>query len=861
MTLPESRQSDRHTYRRAFAVVELVKTSRRCNATASSTGRGEFVGATVELRPGGGSWPLDPSGQAAFLLRQSGFFSTHLMLLLSVIPFPLVLAVDCAAPPGPRWATFRSGVRWCWRTSLSRSCVGRHRLSSAGHHSTAGQWRSLVMVIIVCSSRRGLRSPSGRRARSRYGSRFGLMDRVRRLSGEDRFWIAILVAIFGLLVASGFFYRPCFRRLAGIPPPPRRTLDPEPHGGSIRHRTISSRWISHPSPSTPGAPAPAVGKRPIDACMELLAALVSIVGVSELARLLGASRSTEIAASVICATIPSGILLATSTDNDYLAAATGIGVLIILTAFSFEGRWGYRAVALGAAIGLGTWPNPPCQPCWDRPWWPCSQWPCTGRCGRGEDENTLENGIAQVAVIAASTIAIVGVFLSSTDEVFGTWSADNEGPDQLTNHQRRGLGANVTASTAANFGIGDGVAGLQPTSARWRWPTAAYLFGLRCLHQQPPLRWHPARRTFEVSHYTLDQRIAAYGANPWNVLLAVSSHVVLFVVAGRGRRVASVAGACASLGCGFLLLTGIGKWKPYDVRFQLPLFVATSAVIAVALSMFPRLVTRLVLVGLVISCLPELFNNAEQPLVPPYLYHRVLLGGLFRAVQPATRSLTSTRLSDRHDDVGPIDVHTRSNRQLGRFRVPAVGRPAARALRGCPQRLQCRQRHAKVGAHPTDHARRSPSRASNRSLRTTGRSMCSRATWPFPSTCKAPTIQTAIRRFQSTVRGERCCRMVVGAGRHGTFPFWSPVDHSTCSAFLRSRSNVAPLGAHSSSINRSPLRGQRTVGTHDNGDHTIEADSIFARVVTRIDIDVEPNGVAHRRLLTLERRDLTATRS
>ena len=89
-----------------------------------------------------------------------------------------------------------------------------------------------------------------------------------------------------------------------------------------------------------------------DACMQLLAALVSIVGVSELARLLGASRSTQIAASVICATIPSGILLATSTENDYFAAATGIGLLIILAAFSFGRRWGYRAVALGAAMGL-----------------------------------------------------------------------------------------------------------------------------------------------------------------------------------------------------------------------------------------------------------------------------------------------------------------------------------------------------------------------------------------------------------------------------------------------------------------------------------------------------------------------------
>ena len=96
--------------------------------------------------------------------------------------------------------------------------------------------------------------------------------------------------------------------------------------------------------------------------MQLLAALVSIVGVSELARLLGASRSTQIAASVICATIPSGILLATSTENDYFAAATGVGLLIILVAFSLRRPVGISSHCARCGDGpVPTWRNPPCQ--------------------------------------------------------------------------------------------------------------------------------------------------------------------------------------------------------------------------------------------------------------------------------------------------------------------------------------------------------------------------------------------------------------------------------------------------------------------------------------------------------------------
>ena len=45
--------------------------------------------------------------------------------------------------------------------------------------------------------------------------------------------------------------------------------------------------------------------------------------------------------------------------------------------------------------------------------------------------------------------------------------------------------------------------------------------------------------------------------------------------------------------------------------------VAVSAVIAVTMSIFPRWVTRLVLVGLVLSCLPQLLDNTEAQLYLP----------------------------------------------------------------------------------------------------------------------------------------------------------------------------------------------------------------------------------------------------
>ncbi len=80
-----------------------------------------------------------------------------------------------------------------------------------------------------------------------------------------------------------------------------------------------------------------------DGFVSLFATLICVAGSSELARLLGADRHTQILAAVLFATIPSVILLAPSTENDPMAAAIGIGFLIIALSFSFNRRWLWQA--------------------------------------------------------------------------------------------------------------------------------------------------------------------------------------------------------------------------------------------------------------------------------------------------------------------------------------------------------------------------------------------------------------------------------------------------------------------------------------------------------------------------------------
>jgi hypothetical protein len=447
------------------------------------------------------------------------------------------------------------------------------------------------------------------------------MKPTKRLTSEDRFWIAVLTVMFGLLVASGFLHAPFYA------------------DSMVYHLARVEHWIqnrsvaffaTHYLAQIEFSPLSEYnlahlhllsGTDRLDACMELLGALVSVVGVSELARLLGGSRSTQIAASVICATIPSGVLLATSTDNGYFAAATGIGVLVILTSFSVGKRWVYRAIALGAALGL------------------CYLAKSTmvllmapvvvfslaivgfRQVQKDEIEETLRRGFYVVVVVGASTLAVAGVFLAQTERLFGTYRG-SETRDLISSPITiGGLAANIDRATAANFQIGDGVAGVQTYVSKFAlgaFGHAYSLFGVSMNDPRYASTLHSA--TFAPGNYTLTQRVPAVGANPWDILLALSAAIILVVTVSRGRREFRRAlVVCLGLGCGYLLVTGVSKWAPYNVRYQLPFFVAIAAVIAVALSIFPRWVTRIVLVGLVLSCLPQLLDNTEAQLVP--LYH------------------------------------------------------------------------------------------------------------------------------------------------------------------------------------------------------------------------------------------------
>jgi 4-amino-4-deoxy-L-arabinose transferase-like glycosyltransferase len=497
-------------------------------------------------------------------------------------------------------------------------------LTSVGHNFTfgvvAGVWGVLVIVLLVAA-----RNPL-RRLANRAGTEGGFRARVRgyldNLSVEDRIWLGVLVAIFGILIAIGFEYLPSnsdslVYHLARVE-----------HW--IQNRTVAP-FATHYLPQIEFPPLSEYnlallhllsGTDRFDAGMSLLAAVVSVVGASELARLLGGTRSVQIVAAVVCATIPSGVLLATSTENDYFTAAIGVGVLIILVSLATTRRWKPVAIALGIATGLAFMAKTT-TPLMIGPTVLILLVVALRRLRPMPSRRVaIGRGVALVATTAVCAVIVIAPFAVQNVELFGSPFGPSSA-NALSSPLTADAGAaNVLRSTANNFHFGGGASGLDSYVSRFSLDLLGHAFNLFHIAQSDS-RYSvtPSYQAFTVGDYAFASRSEGLGANPWDVILLMTSLVVLVVAVRRGAKNLRISLLLASgLTAGYLLFTFTAKWGIYNARYSLPLLVAWSSLIAIALSQFPRWVGRFVMIALLVACIPQLFDNATRPLVRPPSY-------------------------------------------------------------------------------------------------------------------------------------------------------------------------------------------------------------------------------------------------
>lgn len=312
----------------------------------------------------------------------------------------------------------------------------------------------------------------------------------------------------------------------------------------------------------------------------------SLLGVWVLAALLGGGQRARVLAMVVAATIPIGVLEATTAQNDYVEAFWLVCLAVFVVA-----RQG--PVFVGLALGLALLTKGTGYP-FAAPlvaWWAAEaiarkRWRAVG----------------PLAIVALLAVGINAGHYTRNLAGYGTpLGPGRDGPFVYANERH---GVLPTLSVAVrNLAL----------HAATPWPRVntgvttviERLHGWAGLDMNDPLTtWYQKR--FAVGPFHVNEDLVPNGAH----LVLIGLSFVAALVRRRPRRLAIYV---VTLVISFLVFSAAFRWQPWHTRLELPLFVLAAPVVGLVLE-HRRLVGPLVGVGLLaLALLTILFNESRPP--------------------------------------------------------------------------------------------------------------------------------------------------------------------------------------------------------------------------------------------------------
>lgn len=344
----------------------------------------------------------------------------------------------------------------------------------------------------------------------------------------------------------------------------------------------------------------------------------SVVGVTLIAKQLGADRRGQVFAAAVAATIPMGILQGATAQNDYVVSFW----LVALVAFGLPLRSApdaERALWTGGALGLAVLTKATAYLFAG----PFLVWFALAGLRR-----TRWRGVGSLALVAVVALVVNLGHYGRNYELYGSpLGTGQEGPPGTTwgRYANDAFTAGTFASNVVrNLALHAGVPGFTLETAEMI-DRAHRVVGLDVNDERTT--W--TGQSFSVAAPSTDEDFAG---NHLHLVL------ILFVTAlclarRRLRRQAPLVGYLAAVCGGFLLFSLALKWSPWGTRLYLASFVLFAPVAAIALgSITRRVLAPAVVLALLVGALPFVGYAVRRPLIGSDPYRPLeTSGNLFAA--------------------------------------------------------------------------------------------------------------------------------------------------------------------------------------------------------------------------------------
>ena len=348
------------------------------------------------------------------------------------------------------------------------------------------------------------------------------------------------------------------------------------------------------------------------------AMLGSLLGATRLAQLLGGSRRAQLFALVAAATLPMGILQATSTQNDYVAGFW----LVCFVSFGIAAlqRPGWKLWLLtGASLGLALLSKATGY---------VFAAPFVIWIALAQFRRDRVAAVKVAALIGALVLLInTGQYARNYAQYGSALGPPGEGEGYLYQnelHTPAALVSNLIRNLALHLALPQ----LNAVNARTQAAVITLHRALGLAIDDPRTTW-PAP-PFSIA-YSRNENLAG---NPLQLGLIVVALVLLAVIK-KARSPALVWYAVCAV-AGFLFFCWLLKWQPWNSRLHLPLFVLLLPFAAVVLERsLPRGVGWAILGILVFWSLPYVFRNETRPLVGSASILRVDRSSQYFTTMPA----------------------------------------------------------------------------------------------------------------------------------------------------------------------------------------------------------------------------------